>query len=122
LIKDIGEPNIKLHIDTYHMNIGKKDFYQTVVEAGEIIGHVHCSENDRGIPRTGYVDWDGLFKALIEVNYSGWLVIESFFEPIPDIAALTPIWRKLAPDIDTFARDGINFLKNKLTKIKSLYK
>jgi len=37
---------------------------------------IHCSENDRGIPGTGHVDWDGVFRALSEMGYKEWLVIE----------------------------------------------
>ncbi len=114
LIKDINEPNVKLHLDTYHMNIEEKDFYTVVVNAGKHLCHVHCSENDRGIPGSGHIDWDGLCKALLDIGYGGWMVIESFFEPIPEIADFTPIWRKLAPDADTLAIQGLKFLKKKL--------
>jgi len=118
LIQDIGEPNIKLHLDTYHMNIEEKHFYQTIVKNGRYICHIHCSENDRGIPGTGHIDWDGLFKGLVEINYSGWFVIESFFESIPEIADFTPIWRQLAPDADTLAEQGLNFIRNRLSELQ----
>ena len=117
LIKDIGEPNIKVHLDTYHMNIEEKNIYQTVLNTGHLVGHIHCSENDRGIPGTGHIDWDGLFKALKEIQYDGWCVIESFFEPIPHISDLTPIWRKLAPDADTLSKQGLDFIKSKTMQI-----
>ncbi|NPV54347.1 MAG: sugar phosphate isomerase/epimerase [Firmicutes bacterium] len=117
LAKAIGEPNVKVHLDTYHMNIEEKDIYRTVVETGEFLGHVHCSENDRGTPGTGHVDWDGLIRGLLEVNYDGWIVIESFFEPIPAISDLTPIWRKLAPSADVLAREGLEFIKKKLSQL-----
>jgi D-psicose/D-tagatose/L-ribulose 3-epimerase len=94
LIKDINEPSVKLHLDTYHMNIEEKDFCTTVVHTGKHLCYVHCSENDRGIPGSGHIDWDGLCNAMVEVGYSGWMVIESFFEPIPEIADFTHIWRK----------------------------
>ena len=119
LIKDIGEPNVKIHLDTYHMNIEEKDFYRAVVEAGNLICHVHCSENDRGIPGTGHIDWDGLFRGLLEIDYNGWFVIESFFEPIPEIADFTTIWRQLAPSADVLAQQGLGFIKDKLSQLQS---
>jgi D-psicose/D-tagatose/L-ribulose 3-epimerase len=118
LIQDIGEPNVKLHLDTYHMNIEEKHFYPTIIKNGSYICHIHCSENDRGIPGSGHIDWDGLFNGLIEINYSGWLVIESFFKPIPEIADFTPIWRDLAPDPDTLAKKGLDFIRNRLLELK----
>jgi len=116
LIGEIGEPNVKVHIDTYHMNIEEKDFYAATVQAGSLLGHVHCSENDRGIPGTGHVDWQGLFRGLRETNYRGWVIIESFFEPIPSIVDFSPIWRRLAKDADTLASESLMFVKQGMAR------
>jgi D-psicose/D-tagatose/L-ribulose 3-epimerase len=116
LIRDVNEPNVKLHIDTYHMNIEEKDFYRSITAAGDAVCHVHCSENDRGIPGTGHIDWDGVFRGLLDIRYRGWLVIESFFQPIPEISDFTPIWRKLAPDADTLAEKGLQFLQRGMSE------
>ena len=35
------------------------------------------------------VHWDETFRALREVNYDGWLVIEAFGRALPDLAAAT---------------------------------
>lgn len=32
---------------------------------------MHASENDRSIPGTGHVDWDGLFRGLSQIGYDG---------------------------------------------------
>ena len=120
LVHEIDEPNVKINIDTYHMNIEEKNIYNIIVKANKLIGHVHCSENDRGIPGTGHFDWDGFAKGLIDIKYNGLICIESFFEPIAEIAEFTPIWRKLAPSVDKLAEDGIIFLKNKINQIESL--
>ncbi len=111
LIADIGEPNVKVHLDTYHMNIEERDFYEAVRKAGAFLGHVHCAENDRGIPGTGHIDWAGFFRGLNEVEYDGWIIVESFFEPIPSIVEFSPIWRSLAPDADTLARESLQFIQ-----------
>ena len=81
LLQDIGRDNVKLHFDTYHMNIEEKDFYTPIVKSKEYLGYMHCCKNDRGIPGTGHVNWDELFKGLSEIGYNGWLVIESFSGP-----------------------------------------
>ncbi|MCP6726062.1 hypothetical protein NL526_28800, partial [Klebsiella pneumoniae] len=60
--------------------------------------HVHVSENDRGIPGTGQVDWDGFFDGLKQSKYIGYLTIEAFGRALPALAAATKVWRDVFPD------------------------
>ena len=104
----IGEENVKLHLDTYHMNIEEKSFYEATKKAGKDLIHYHLCENDRGIPGTGHVDWDGIFCALGEMNYQGYAGLESFVDITDNMN--TWVWRQLAPDGDTLIREGIRFI------------
>ncbi len=113
LAKEVGESNIKVHLDTFHMNIEEKDFYHPIKETGSLLWHLHCCENDRGVAGTGHVDWDGVFRALSEIGYDRWLVIESFVPERGKLSALTAIWRKIAPSADAIASEGLAFLKAK---------
>ncbi|MGO9274879.1 MAG: sugar phosphate isomerase/epimerase family protein, partial [Terriglobia bacterium] len=81
------------------------------------LGHVHISENDRGIPGTGHNDWKGILKVLKEIHYDGWLTIESFAQPDPALAAAAAIWRDLAPSGDDLARQGLQFTKSLARKL-----
>lgn len=115
LAKDINHPNFKVHLDTFHMNIEEKDLYKAIKNTGEYLAHVHTCENDRGRPGSGNVNWDGVFKALHEINYNGWLVIESFVPAIEAIAKAAAIWRELEPGgADTIAKEGLNFIKSRM--------
>ncbi|MFH1929718.1 MAG: sugar phosphate isomerase/epimerase family protein [Chloroflexota bacterium] len=116
MIERIGEPNVGLQLDTYQMNIEEKDFYAAIINAGDRLFHCHVCENDRGIPGTGLVRWDRVFQALRDINYQGAVSIESFVSSIPEIAAATCIWRSLAPDGDTLAREGLTFLRSMAQK------
>jgi len=110
----IGEPNVKVHLDTYHMNIEEKSFYDATVSAGEDLIHYHLCENDRGIPGTGLVDWDGIFKALAEINYQGFAALESFVDCTDNMN--TWVWRQLAPDGDTLLKEGVAFIRDMQAK------
>jgi D-psicose/D-tagatose/L-ribulose 3-epimerase len=116
LAKAVGEPNIKVHLDTFHMNIEEKDFYQPIKDVGPMLWHMHCCESDRGMAGTGHVDWDGVFRALSEVKYDRWIVVESFTMDMEKIAASTAIWRKMAPSADALASEGLKFLKQMTKK------
>jgi len=105
----IGEPNVKIHLDTYHMNIEEKSFYAATKVAGADLIHYHLCENDRGIPGTGLVDWDGIFKALAEIGYQGYAALESFVDCTDNMN--TWVWRQLAPDGDTLVREGVAFIR-----------
>lgn len=117
LIDEIGAPNVLVHFDTFHANIEEKDPVKTLRGLNTRLGHVHISENDRGIPGQGHVDWRGTLLALKEIEYDGWLTIESFAEPDPQLAAAACIWRDLAPSGDSLAREGLAFVKNLTTEL-----
>lgn len=112
LIEEIGEPNVRVHFDTFHANIEEKDPVKALRALGTRVGHVHISENDRGIPGRGHVDWRGTLLALTEIGYNGWLTIESFAQPEPQLASAACIWRDLAPSGESLAREGLAFLKS----------
>jgi D-psicose/D-tagatose/L-ribulose 3-epimerase len=112
LIHDIGEPNVKIHFDTFHANIEERHPAEALRSVARELGHVHVSENDRGIPGTGHNDWRGVLKALKVIRYNGWMTIESFAQPEPDLAAAAAIWRDLAPSGDELAQQGLRFIRS----------
>ena len=116
LQKMIGRPNVKIHLDTYHMNIEEKDFYKATMLAKDNLCHFHLCENDRGVPGTGLVDWDGIFKALAEQKYDGFAALESFVDVAPGMASATCVWRDLAPSGNVLVKEGVKFIKEKIKK------
>ncbi|MHC4266353.1 MAG: sugar phosphate isomerase/epimerase family protein [Planctomycetota bacterium] len=109
-LKDmIGEENIKIHLDTYHMNIEEKSYYEATKMAGKDLIHYHLCENDRGIPGTGLVNWDEIFAALAEIDYQGNAALESFVDATDNMN--TWVWRQLAPDGDTLLKEGVAFIR-----------
>jgi D-psicose/D-tagatose/L-ribulose 3-epimerase len=109
-LKDmIGEDNIKIHLDTYHMNIEEKSYYEATKMAGKDLIHYHLCENDRGIPGTGLVNWDEIFAALAEIDYQGNAALESFVDATDNMN--TWVWRQLAPDGDTLLKEGVAFIR-----------
>lgn len=111
LVRAIGEPNVQIHFDSFHANIEECHVAESLRAVGKELGHVHISENDRGIPGTGHNDWHGIVQTLAEIPYDGWLTIESFAQPEPELAAAAAIWRDIAPSGDELARRGLEFIK-----------
>ena len=107
----IGHPNVGVLFDTFHANIEEKDPVGAIRKHGRVIKHFHCSANDRGIPGQDHVDWQGSFRALHDVGYDGWLVIEAFGRALPGLAAATKIWRELFNDALDVARQGVPFVR-----------
>ena len=112
LIHDIAEPNVKIHFDTFHANIEERHPAEALRSVASELGHVHVSENDRGIPGTGHNDWRGVLKVLKAIRYNGWMTIESFAQPEPELAAAAAIWRDIAPSGDELAQQGLRFVRS----------
>jgi D-psicose/D-tagatose/L-ribulose 3-epimerase len=112
LIDEVGADNLGFHLDTFHMHLEEKNSAAAVRKAGERVFHFHACENDRGVPGTGQVQWVDVFQALEDIGYQGDVVIESFTPEVQSIARAVCIWREIAPDQDTIAREGLNFLRS----------
>ncbi len=111
MCREVGSDHLKVQIDTFHANIEEKDTAAAIRQAGTYLGHFHASENDRGVPGTGQVRWDEAFAALSDIDYSGWITIESFATGIVDLCAAACIWRPIYETADGLAQDGLAFLK-----------
>src|SRR5207245_10049719 len=96
LVDEVGHPNCRIHLDTFHAHIEEKNTADAIRRAGSRIAHVHISENDRGVPGTGSVAWDATFGALGDIGYDGWLTVEAFGNLLPNMAAATSIARPLS--------------------------
>jgi D-psicose/D-tagatose/L-ribulose 3-epimerase len=110
-IDDVGLPNVKVHLDSFHMIREEDDFAGAIRQTGSLLGYVHACENQRGIPGRGQVPWPAFFAALADVNYQGCVTIESFDPSMERIAKLCCIWRKLADSPEQLATEGLRFLK-----------
>jgi D-psicose/D-tagatose/L-ribulose 3-epimerase len=115
LIDEVAHPRVGILFDTFHANIEERNVAAAVPLLGSRIKNVHASENDRGTPGSGHVPWAEVFAALHRIGYDGPVVIESFGSAMPELAAATCIWRDLAADSDTLAREGHDFLRKAST-------
>ena len=112
LVENINHPSAKILLDSFHMTIEEKNLRTAVVCAGEKLIHVQVSENHRGIPGTGQTQWKKLRSGLEDVNYDGFVSIESFTPHVQELADAVCIWKPFASSQDDFAREGLQFLKN----------
>jgi len=111
MIREIDHPAAKVMIDTFHMTIEEADLGAAIRAAGKDLIHVQVSENHRGVTGTGLTPWVSFRDALVEIGYSGSIVIESFTPDNRDLAGAVCIWKRFTPTQDEFASRGLAFLK-----------
>jgi D-psicose/D-tagatose/L-ribulose 3-epimerase len=119
LVRDVDHPNCRLMYDTFHAHIEEADPRAALRSCADVLVHFHASENNRGTPGSGQVDWDTTFDALGEIGYDGWVVIEAFGDSLPDLAAATKVWRRTFTSEEQLARDGAAFLRPRLQRLAS---
>jgi len=111
MINDVGSPNLKVHLDTFHMNIEEKNQAAAIKKVGKLLAHVHACGSDRGTPGNDHIAWPEIVKALKAIKYDGDVVIESFTTDVKVIARAAAIWRQIEPSRDDIAAKGVKFLK-----------
>ncbi len=109
--REVDHPNCKIMYDSFHCNIEEKNVAGAIRDGGDMIVHVHISENDRSTPGTGNVHWDENFDTLHEIGYDGWMVVEAFGLALPELAAATKIWRRMYNSEEQLAQDALNFMR-----------
>ena len=77
LFDEIGERNLWLQYDIYHMQRSEGELAATHGEASRRIAHVQIADNPgRNEPGTGEINYDFLFRRLDELGYDGWIGCE----------------------------------------------
>ncbi|MBD3341627.1 MAG: TIM barrel protein, partial [Candidatus Lokiarchaeota archaeon] len=109
--EDVNEPNLFILLDTHHLIIEELSFYDAILKAKKYLKHFHTSENNRGIPGTGLVDWTEVYRALKKIDYDGWLIIESFYQGFGNI------WKPVSESPEQLIYQGIQNLKKVENKV-----
>ena len=107
----VNHPRVGITIDTFHANIEEKNLADTISSLGKLLKHVHASENDRGLLGSGHVDFPGIFAALKQVEYNGYLMIEGFGYSSAEPDSLGALWGDLTVTPEEIAFEGANYLR-----------
>jgi D-psicose/D-tagatose/L-ribulose 3-epimerase len=108
----VSHPNVQGMYDTFHANIEEKNPISAIAAIAPHLGHVHVSENDRGTPGKGHIDFSATFRALKQAKYDGWITIEAFGRALPPLAAATRVWRDLAPSPTEIYVEGFKVIRD----------
>lgn len=114
MARAVASPALRVHLDTFHMNIEEKAQATAIRKAGKLLGHFHACGSDRGTPGNDHIDWEPIARALKQVGYRGDVVIESFTTDVKVIARAAAIWRRMEPTRDEIAVKGLKFLRRTL--------
>ena len=52
-VKEVGMDNVKVMLDTFHMNIEESSIGDAIRTAGSLLGHFHTGECNRMVPGKG---------------------------------------------------------------------
>ena len=110
LVEQVGSQNLKLHLDTFHMNIDETNLVEAVQKAGDLLINMHVSDSNREAPGRGHIDFMDLLRALKQINYNGYLTLE----PVPPGSnpLLMSKMRENTPLRDIYAQESIAFLRD----------
>jgi len=107
----VDHPAFRIMYDTFHANIEEQSQPRAIATLGNGLGVLHVSENDRGIPGRGQIDFDAVFSAVQATGFDGWVTLEAFGAGLPELAAATRVWRRLFPDFETLFAESIAFIR-----------
>lgn len=96
LLDEINRPNVKLLLDTFHMNIEEQCVEEAFAAAAGRIGLVQVVDSNRRAPGQGHVNFRSCIALLKASGYDGYLSAEVL--PIPDgITAARQTFAHLQP-------------------------
>jgi len=87
LLARLGEENVGILPDTFHMNIEEDDPLAALRRARGRLWHVHIADSNRRAPGSGHLDFKAVVAALAALDYRGFLSAEVLQEPTPEAAA-----------------------------------
>jgi D-psicose/D-tagatose/L-ribulose 3-epimerase len=108
----VGEENVVVHADVYHINIEENGYRTPILTCGDRLGYVHVGESHRGYLGTGTINFPEFFGALNEVGYTGPITFESFSSAVvdPQLSNTLAVWRNLWDDSMDLAVSARSFI------------
>jgi D-psicose/D-tagatose/L-ribulose 3-epimerase len=109
----VGEDNVGIHLDTFHMHIEEPDAAAAIRACGPRLRYFHVNENHRGYLDAGSIDFAPVFRALVAAQYEGVIAFEAFSSSTcsPTVAGKAAVWRSVFEDSEDVARRALAYLK-----------
>ena len=116
LCKRIGAPNVKVHLDVYHMNIEESDIGAAIRDTGSYIGYFHTGDSHRGYLGSGTINLAEVFRTLVAIGYTGPIAFESFSSRVvgQPLEGILGIWRNLWEDSHDLASHALMYTRAQL--------
>jgi len=123
-VNEVDSPHLKVHLDTFHMNIEEHNLTDPILLAGDKLGVFHIGESNRHFPGMGSLPWDDIIKALNKVKFKGSLNFEPFIYFGGEVANAVGLYRDLTngatqDQIDAFAIESLAFMKNRVSMLEN---
>ncbi len=88
MIKEINQPNFKLHLDVKAMSGEEKTIPEIIESAKDYLVHFHANDPNLLGPGFGEVDYQPIKESLKKIDYNEYLSVEVFdFSPGPESIA-----------------------------------
>lgn len=115
-VEEVGMDNVKVMLDTFHMNIEESSIGDAIRRAGKLLGHFHTGECNRMVPGKGRTPWREIGDALRDIRYDGTVVMEPFVRMGGQVGADIKVWRDISRGadetrLDEDARRAVEFQK-----------
>ncbi|MHC2301253.1 sugar phosphate isomerase/epimerase family protein [Rhizobium mongolense] len=119
-IEQVGSEHVRLHLDTFHMNIEEANPAAAIRLAGDKIGYFHIGESNRGYLGDGVINFDLMFDALLDINYERDITFESFSGAVVDegLSLACAIWRDTWTENMPLAQHAKQFIDLKMDEAK----
>ena len=113
---EVGNPNVKILLDTFHMNIEEDNLGEAIRTAGNHLGQLHVGEGNRKVPGLGHLPWTEIGNALRDIGFNGNIVMEPFVLEGGQVGRDIKVFRDLSAGadeakMDADAKRGLQFLK-----------
>jgi sugar phosphate isomerase/epimerase len=96
ICRRMAHPFVKLHLDVKAMSSETSPVPDVIRANREFLHHFHANDPNKRGPGFGATEFKPIFRALSDVNYSGWVSVEVF---------------DYSPDPDTIARESIRYMR-----------
>lgn len=111
MLDQIGSTAIALQLDSFHLNIEESNLADAIRASGSHLGHFQVADNDRSVPGAGTIDFVSIGQALDDIDYRGWVALETFPHPGTGVGRDTFTWRPLVEDHRADAEAALSLLR-----------